>query len=90
MKTCLLMTVAVLGAVPAIAAPAAIEPAVARPKDDQVASGDPHRMVCRSEEVIGTRLRRQKRCMTAQEWYDLHLDNRRTLERVQGGGWKSN
>lgn len=53
-------------------------------------TGDPNRVVCRSEDVIGSRLRRQKRCMTAQEWADLYFDTRRTVERVQGGGWKSN
>jgi hypothetical protein len=73
----------------AVTAATTATPAVSK-KGDQVMTGDPNRVICRSEEMIGSRLRRQKRCMTAQEWADIYFDSRRTVERVQGGGWKSN
>lgn len=88
MKTLVLLAIAL--PVGAYAQAPAANPSAKPVELAQVAKGDPNRMVCRSEDTIGSRLRRQKRCMTAQEWYDLHLDDRRALERVQGGGWKSN
>ena len=81
MKTMVLAVVAVLATTPAVAAPKKIE---------KIATGDPNRVICKYQEVLGTRLRTEKRCMTSQQWYDVYLDDRKTVERVQGGGWKSN
>ena len=64
-------------------------PAVAAERrEDRPENGDPNRIICRTQEVIGSRLRSQKHCLTAQEWTDIRQENRRTLEKVQGGGWK--
>lgn len=65
-------------------------PALAKPASDRPENGDPKRVICRTQDALGSRLRREKVCMTAQQWAETRLDDRRNLERVQGGGWKSN
>lgn len=46
-------------------------------------SGDPNEIVCRSEEVLGSRLAKQKRCMTRSEWAEARRTNRADVERAQ-------
>ncbi len=45
--------------------------------------GDPNRMICRTQKVTGSRLKKGKLCMTAQEWADNKRDSRQTLEGAQ-------
>ena len=44
---------------------------------------DPNRVICRTEEVIGSRLQTARRCMTSQQWQALRQEERTTIERVQ-------
>lgn len=53
-----------------------------RPKDD-AALNDPNRMICRTTEVIGSRLGTSKRCMTAMQWDQLEREQRATVDRIQ-------
>lgn len=50
------------------------------------ASTDPQREVCRSQPVVGSRLKRIRVCMTAQEWDDLKLQEQLGLTRKQISG----
>jgi hypothetical protein len=45
--------------------------------------GDPNRVICRTEQQIGTRLQKIRRCHTAAEWAEVKRDNRRVIDRVQ-------
>jgi hypothetical protein len=45
--------------------------------------GDPNRMICRTQHATGSRLKKGKICMTAQEWADIKRDSRLTLEGAQ-------
>lgn len=66
-------------------------PAAAKMQSDDQASGaaqakdkkDPNRVICRTIESIGSRLRKERQCMTAAEWAVHNADNRRDLERGQ-------
>ena len=60
-------------------------PALANDKTDKSAKKqlDPNRIICRSEEEIGSRLQTQRTCMTAMQWADVEREQRRTVERVQ-------
>lgn len=49
---------------------------------------DPNRMICRSEDIIGSRLAKQKRCLTAAQWAEERRLNRESVERTQNR-WKS-
>jgi hypothetical protein len=44
---------------------------------------DPNRVICRTEEVIGSRLASKKTCLTATQWEQLRRDQRDTVERIQ-------
>ena len=46
-------------------------------------TGDPNRMICRSEEVVGSRLQTKKTCMTAVQWDQLEREQRASVERIQ-------
>ena len=58
-------------------------PVSAAAQDTTKKKPDPNRMICRTEEVIGSRLMTERHCMTAQQWIDLRLETRRAVERVQ-------
>lgn len=45
--------------------------------------GDPNRMICRTEQEIGSRLKKIRRCHTAAEWAEIKRENRRTIDKVQ-------
>ena len=81
MKTMVLAVVAVLATTPAVAAPKKIE---------KIATGDPNRVICKYQEVLGTRLLTEKRCITREQCYVVHPDHRKPAAQLQGGGWKSN
>ena len=45
---------------------------------------DPNRVVCRTEDVVGSRLQTKKTCMTAMQWDQMEQQQqRRAVERVQ-------
>jgi hypothetical protein len=50
---------------------------------ERKAPADPNRVICRTEEVIGSRLQSKRRCMTAQQWEALRQEERATVERIQ-------
>jgi hypothetical protein len=58
----------------AVPGTAAAAPAKASPLD---------RIICRTEESLGSRLSRKKVCMTAREWKDQADDSRDATERLQ-------
>ncbi len=49
---------------------------------------DPNEVVCRKEEVLGSRLETRRVCMTRSEWAEANRVNRAEIERaqVQRGG----
>lgn len=67
-----LLLLAVLAAAPAEAR---------KPRD--VDPKDPNKMICRTEEVIGSRLASKRTCMTAQQWEDMRREQRTTVDRIQ-------
>ena len=44
-------------------------------------SDDPNRMICRTEDAIGSRIKKKRICLTAAEWRDVASESGRTLER---------
>ena len=44
---------------------------------------DPNEVICRKEEVLGSRLQSRKVCMTRAEWADTLRENRGNIERAQ-------
>lgn len=74
-------TLALAFAAPALAQPAA--PAAA-PVQAPAAKQDPlDKVVCRTEDTLGSRLKRHKVCATLREWKDQEDQNREALERSQ-------
>lgn len=57
-------------------------PAEAR-KPRDVDAKDPNKVICRTEEVIGSRLASKRTCMTAQQWEDMRREQRTTVDRIQ-------
>jgi len=49
------------------------------------ATPDPNEMVCRSVRSIGSRLARERRCLTRAQWEEDRLNNRRSTEDAQMG-----
>lgn len=73
----LLLTVLIGGAM-LLPGPASAEPAGKAKK-----LTDPNEVVCRREEVLGSRLRAKKVCKTRAEWADEMRENRGNIERAQ-------
>lgn len=47
--------------------------------------GDSHKIVCKKEETIGTRLGAKKVCLTVAEWNEITTAHRERTERIQSG-----
>ena len=77
MRTLVLIAAAVVAAPSFAQTPAPATPAAAPSPD----SGD--KMVCRSEETIGSRLKTQKVCLTQREWQERERENREAVELYQ-------
>jgi len=60
-----------------------VDPVPHQPDRSSVENGDGNRIICRREEIIGSRLGVNRRCMTAAEWAQVRLDNRMQIERAQ-------
>ncbi len=54
------------------------------PNPDNKAS-DPDKLVCQSEEEIGSRLAKHKTCLTAEQWKEKHREQREYTEEIQAG-----
>lgn len=67
--------------------PSAPEPAkpaaTASTRDGKPKLRDPNEVVCRKEEVLGSRLETRRVCMTRSEWAEANRTNRTDLERAQ-------
>ncbi|TXC73550.1 hypothetical protein FSZ31_02035 [Sphingorhabdus soli] len=62
-----------------------------RASPDATQQGDnPDRVICRRQEVVGTRLAKKRVCATAAEWERIHADERQATERIQNQRSKSN
>ena len=72
-----LMVALVAFAVPAVAGGASNPAPKALPK------GDPNRIICEREEVIGSRLGGRRVCLTALQWEEKRREHRESTERVQ-------
>lgn len=69
----------------ALSAPAVAQiPAPAPHSGKSQAKQDPlDRIICRTEEGTGSRLNKEKVCMTAREWKDLQDENQAALQKLQ-------
>jgi len=67
----------------AVVLAAAATLAVARPSNAVDKSTAPNKVVCRSQEVIGSRLQTKKTCMTAVQWDQYEREQRATVDRIQ-------
>ncbi len=76
------LAVLLVAAAPAVAQTAPPTQAQPAPK---AAPNPLDKMICRTEEVIGSRLNTQRVCMTAREWKDQSDDTRQAVERIQQG-----
>ena len=70
----------VLGFAVTVAVPSAIMALRASENEDV---GDPNRVICRTEQQIGSRLSKIKRCHTAAEWSEIKRENRRVIDKIQ-------
>ena len=74
------LTAAVLlAAAPAVAQVTTIESANSIP----VRSADPNKIVCETIERTGSRLQKERVCLTAQQWLDRKYGHRADLEKIQ-------
>lgn len=69
-------TLLLCAALAPLAAPAIAKEHNAQPKD-------PNKVICKTEDVIGSRLQTKKTCLTAQQWEDMNRETRQTVDRVQ-------
>jgi hypothetical protein len=56
---------------------------------DQKAKDNPDKLICRSEPVIGSRLAKNKRCMTKAQWAEDRRLTRMQLEQNQNNRFKN-
>ena len=66
-----------LGGAMLVTSPAAAEPT------GKKKTTDPNEVVCRKEEVLGSRLATRKVCKTRAEWAEETRENRGNIERAQ-------
>lgn len=79
----LVITGLLLGVAPVAAQTQPPAPAISF--DDQPAAAtkdDSNRLICRSEEKIGSRLASKRVCMTAAQWKDREQQTRRDLDQL--------
>jgi hypothetical protein len=81
------LTVSLLAAAPALAQPA---PLAAPAQPQQTAAVDKKenpldKIICRTEDTLGSRLKAHKVCATLREWKDQEDENRMEFDRIQQG-----
>jgi hypothetical protein len=81
LKSVLFVAAGVAVSMPA-AAQTTIQP---QPVQAPTAKSDVNKLVCKKQEVIGSRLGAKKVCLTVQQWQDRAAQDRDQLERVQQG-----
>jgi len=70
----------------ALIAATSSSPGFAATKAGEAAAPDPNREICKSQPVIGSRLKRVRVCMSALEWEELKLQEQLGLARQQING----
>ena len=80
------MGVARFAAAALVLAMAAESAAVAATATASTRADDPERQICKSQAAVGSRLKRVRVCMTAQEWQELKLQEQLGLRRKQING----
>ncbi|KKC25506.1 hypothetical protein [Sphingomonas sp. SRS2] len=51
---------------------------------------DPDRLICKSEEIVGSRLAKQKRCLTKAQWAEDRRIQKMAIDRAQTARYKNN
>lgn len=75
----------------ALIAASTLAPAVLAGEEGASKGGpDPDRMICKTEEQIGSRLAKKKVCMTAAQWKEQRRLSRMEIDRTQAGRYKNN
>jgi invasion protein IalB len=79
-------TVAFLASAPALAQ-AASAPPPAQPQQTAAAKKENplDKIICRTEDTVGSRLKAHKVCATVREWKDQEDENRMEFDRIQQG-----
>ena len=54
-----------------------------QPENAKKAARDPNRMICKTMDIIGSRLGSKRTCMTAAEWEQMEREQRGATERIQ-------
>ncbi|RYE56134.1 MAG: hypothetical protein EOP18_04815 [Rhizobiaceae bacterium] len=68
---------------------AALAQDVAAPEEKKN-NNDPDRVICKSEDVIGSRIVTKKKCMTAAQWKEQRRLSRMDIDRAQANRYGSN
>jgi hypothetical protein len=76
---------ALLLPIPAMAVAQVNRPAEASGK----AKADPNKVICRSQDMTGSRLSQVKRCLTRDQWAQEKQLNQQEIERIQANRYKS-
>ena len=71
---------------PPLAAQTGNSPGASVPPAPQAKENPLDKIVCRSEETIGSRLKKHKVCATLREWQEQAAENRVAAEGMQGVG----
>lgn len=71
---------------PPLAAQTGNSPGVSVQAASQAKEDPLDKIVCRSEETIGSRLKKHKVCATLREWQEQELENRQAAQGMQGVG----
>lgn len=61
----------------------ACSPALGQPANEDRTRNPNERLICKKEEVIGSRLAAKKVCLTAREWQERTQADREQLEKIQ-------
>ncbi len=46
-------------------------------------AADPNQIICRTQDVLGSRLQKRRVCMTRAQWADAQSQDQQAVERVQ-------
>jgi invasion protein IalB len=60
-----------------------------QPNSQKEEVGKQDRVICRNQEVIGSRLSKTRVCRTAAEWAELKRTERLAIDRVQSNRYKN-
>ena len=81
----LFVTAAAANAQPVTAPYAALPVEITPHKVVPNADKDTSKLICQSEDQIGSRLGRHKTCMTAEQWKEKHREQREFADQMQAG-----